>query len=86
MSRNERSTTKTSAARSKPHSKPRARPESDAARIKRQLAFLQRLQREKEEWWAGLSESERREEHRKWQRFVKSLNESHSGFRKVILE
>ncbi len=85
MSRNGRSTTKASAAKPKSRAPLRARVESDAARIKRQLAFLKRLQREKEQRWASLTEAERREITAKWARVMKNINETR-GYRRVFVE
>lgn len=79
MSRSARGTTKTTLAR--PNKNRRA---TDAARIKAQLEFLQRLEREKEEAWAAMTPAQRREAVAEWKRLVKSLNEGRYG--KVILE
>lgn len=76
MSRNGRGTSKTA--------RPKLTRTSSAGNSRPlQTDFLRQLMHKKERAWARLTDVEKREEERKWRRFVKTLNESR-GYRKIL--
>jgi uncharacterized damage-inducible protein DinB len=48
---------------------------------KRRLEAWRQMMRQQDEAWAKMSDAERAQEARDWERFKKSMNESHSGGR-----
>jgi hypothetical protein len=64
----------------------KARPVQLTAEQQARLQAIQVWQREKEEYWNSLSESEKRAEDESWDRVMKRMNEDRKGYRQLFVD